>query len=137
MDKALVSLTREWLTKDFHDLQTARIVSTVPDRPLDTAIYHCQQTAEKAMKGWLTATGIAFEKTHDVRRLVRYASGPEPEFDQLSECAEVPTPYASAFRYPGLTADPMPTREELDEALQHAQAIYEFVVSRLPVEAHP
>jgi hypothetical protein len=39
MDKALVNLTHEWLTKAFHDLQTARIVSTVPDGPLDTAIY--------------------------------------------------------------------------------------------------
>jgi HEPN domain-containing protein len=137
MDEALVSLAREWLTKALHDLQNARIVSAVRDGPLDTAIYHCQQTAEKAMKGWLTAKGIAFEKTHDVRRLVRHAAGSEPGFDSLSEGAEILTPYASAFRYPGLTVDSMPSREELDEALQHAQSIYDFVLSKLPTEAHP
>ena len=29
------------------------------------------------------------------------------------------------------------TREEFDEALQHAQAIFDFVVNLLPVEARP
>jgi HEPN domain-containing protein len=49
----LARLTRDWLVKAKHDLQTARIVSATPDGPLDTAIYHCQQAAEKALKGWL------------------------------------------------------------------------------------
>jgi len=30
-----------------------------------------------------------------------------------------------------------PSREEFDEALQHAQAIYDFVLSLLPAEARP
>jgi hypothetical protein len=32
---------------------------------------------------------------------------------------------------------PMPSREEFDEALQHAQAIYDFVLNLLPAEARP
>jgi hypothetical protein len=43
----------------------------------------------------------------------------------------------SAFRYPGLTDDPMPSREEFDAALQHAQTIYDFVLNLLPAEAQP
>ena len=66
MDEVLAQLTREWLTRALHDLQTARIIASA---------------------------------------------------------AEVLTPYVSAFRYPGLTDQPMPFREEFDEALQHAQAI--------------
>jgi len=31
----------------------------------------------------------------------------------------------------------MPTREEFDEALQHAQAIYDFVLNLLPPEVRP
>jgi hypothetical protein len=31
----------------------------------------------------------------------------------------------------------MPTREEFDEALQHAQAIYDLVLNLLPTEARP
>jgi hypothetical protein len=47
------------------------------------------------------------------------------------------TPYVSAFRYPGGSYDPMPSREEFDEALQHAHTILEFVLKRLPPEAQP
>ena len=137
MDEALAKLTREWLTKASHDLQTARIVAGAPEGPLDTAIYHCQQAAEKAVKGWLTTEGVAFERTHDLRRLIRQAAGLSPNFSQFAGPAEMLTPYVSAFRYPGLTDDPMPTREEFDEALQHAQAIFDFVVNLLPVEARP
>ena len=31
----------------------------------------------------------------------------------------------------------MPSREEFDEALQHAQAICDFVLNLLPAEARP
>jgi len=137
MDEALAQLTREWLTKASHDLLTARIVANAPDGPLDTAIYHCHQAAEKSLKGWLTANNIAFEKTHDIRRLIRQAMDVLPEFIRFTGPAEFLTPYVSAFRYPGLTDQLMPTREEFDEALQYAQAIYDFVLNLLPAEGRP
>jgi HEPN domain-containing protein len=133
----LARLTRDWLTKAAHDLQNARIVSTTPDGPLDTAIYHCQQAAEKSLKGWLTWQGITVAKTHDLIRLIADAADDTPDFAQFEEAAEILTPYASAFRYPGLTDDPMPSREEFDAALPHAQTIYDFVLNLLPEEARP
>ena len=39
MADQLARLTCDWLTKAKHDLQNARIVSSDPDGPLDTAIY--------------------------------------------------------------------------------------------------
>ncbi len=137
MDEALVHLTREWLTKALHDLQTARITAAAPDGPLDTAIYHCQQAAEKSLKGWLTAKSNPFEKTHDLRRLVKQAVDGLPEFEHFADAAEVLNPYVSAFRYPGLTNEPVPSRDEFDEALHHAQTIYDFVLKLLPNEARP
>ena len=137
MDEALAKLTREWLTKSLHDLQTARALAGPTSELLDTAIYHCQQSAEKSVKGWLTAKGIAFEKTHDVRRLIKQAAAVLTDFSQLAHAAEILTPYVSAFRYPGLTEEPMPTREEFDAALQHTQTIFDFVVNLLPKEARP
>ena len=133
----LARLTRDWLTKAAHDLQNARIVSATADGPLDTAIYHCQQAAEKSLKGWLTWRGITVARTHDLIRLIADASDNTPDFTQFEEAAEILTPYVSAFRYPGLTDDPMPSREEFDAALQHAQAIYDFVLNLLPEEARP
>ena len=113
MDEALAQLTREWLTKALHDLQTARITAGAAGGPLDTAIYHCQQAAEKTVKGWLTANNVEFEKTHDIRRLIRQAVEVLPEFTRFTGAAEILTPYASVFRYPGLTDDPMPSRVNL------------------------
>ena len=126
MDEALARLTGEWLRKALHDLQTARITAGAVDGPLDTAIYHCQQAAEKTMKGWLTAHNIPFERTHDVRLLIRYAAQTRPDFADLAGAAELLTPYASIFRYPGLTDESVPSREEFDAALRHSESIFDF-----------
>lgn len=137
MDEAVAGLAGAWLTKALHDLQTARIVGNAPEGPLDTAIYHCQQAAEKAMKAWLTANNVAFEKSHDIGRLVRQAIALHPEFRQFTASAQLLTPYVTAFRYP-VVSEPMgPTREEFDEALKAAEAIYEFVLGLLPAEVRP
>lgn len=127
MDEALLSLTQEWLSKAKHDLDNARIVRRDPDGPLDTAIYHCQQAAEKALKGWLTWEAVEFEKTHDLVKLIKQASINAPEFSRFIESAQLLTPYASAFRYPGLADEPVPGREEFDEALRRANELYGFV----------
>src|SRR5216683_2820109 len=40
-------LVRNWLIQALHDLATARKAASEPDPYRDTAIYHCQQAAEK------------------------------------------------------------------------------------------
>lgn len=137
MDEPQLRLTREWLTKAAHDLQNARIVSTVPDGPLDTAIYHCQQAAEKSLKAWLVFRNQPVERTHDLTRLVILAAGGDQRFLDWEEAANVLTPYASAFRYPGLTADPLPSRAEFDEALRLAEGLHVFVSGLLPKDSAP
>jgi HEPN domain-containing protein len=44
----------------------------------DVAVYHCQQSGEKAVKAFLVLRGISFEKTHDVEVLIELARGIEP-----------------------------------------------------------
>ena len=130
-------LTGAWVRKAADAWQGARDLAARKPPLRDLACFHCQQAAEKVMKGWFTASDISFEKTHDIRRLVRQAQGLSPEFARFAGAAEILTPYASAFRYPGLTQDPMPSREEFDAALQHAQAMFDFVLDLLPVQARP
>jgi len=137
MDKVRKELLRSWLTKANHDLQNARIVGAADEGPLDTAIYHCQQTAEKAVKAFLIHLDITPEKTHDIRKLMLEAAVHEPRFDDLLDTAAALTPYAWQTRYPDDLAETYPTREEFDEAMQHAQAIYNFVLSLLPADVRP
>ncbi|MBE7500406.1 MAG: HEPN domain-containing protein [Verrucomicrobiales bacterium] len=136
-EEARLELVRDWLTRARRDLEAARALAALSEPLLDSAIYHCQQAAEKALKGWLQMQDDPFPKTHDIERLVRQAALQEPEFNQHLQAAAVLTPYASAFRYPGGAFEPMPSREEFDEALGHAQVIFDFVVARVPREAKP
>jgi HEPN domain-containing protein len=137
MDESTLELVRGWLTRASHDLRSARALAALSEPLLDTAIYHCQQTAEKSVKAWLQSKDDPFPKTHDLEVLVEQAAGINPDFGRFAKAASVLTPYASAFRYPGGSDEPMPTREEFDEALQHAQVIHDFVLNLLPTEARP
>ena len=137
MDDSHRELLRSWLAKAASDLRTARILGAAEDAPLDTAIYHCQQCAEKAVKAFLVHCGNTPQKTHDIRNLTLQAATYEPTFNQLIDMAAALTPYAWEFRYPDDLVDTYPTREEFDNALQHAQAIYDFVLNLLPKEARP
>jgi len=137
MDEFATELVRDWMTRASHDLRSARLLAAADDPPLDIAIYHCQQAAEKSIKAWLQGQDEPFRKTHDVADLVKQASESNPDFAQLDTAAAVLTPYASAYRYPGGAYEPMPARDEFDEALPHAQAIYDFVLNLLPAKARP
>lgn len=137
MDEATRELVRDWLTRASHDLRSSRALASLEDPLLDTAIYHCQQAAEKSLKAWLQSNDDPFPKTHDIEDLAARASGINPDFREFTKAASVLTPYVSAFRYPGGFDEPMPTREEFDEALRYAQAIYDFVLSLLPATARP
>jgi HEPN domain-containing protein len=137
MDEAKRALVRDWMTRANHDLQAARRLTASDDALLDVAIYHCQQAGEKSVKAWLESRNQTVRKTHHVADLVREAAAIDGSFATLLTAAAVLTPYASAFRYPAGAYEPMPTREEFDEALAHAQTIFDFVCALLPVEARP
>lgn len=108
MDDAKRELVRIWLIKAGHDLDTARQISALPEGHLDTAIYHCQQAAEKAIKGFLAYHDHELERTHDLKRLVTLAAGDAPDFSKWADAAATLTPYATA--YPGESAVTEPSR---------------------------
>ena len=101
------------------------------------AVYHCQQAAEKAVKAFLVHHGRAYEQTHDIEVSVDLAAEINPAFSNLSDAADALTPYATRFRYPNATFAIEPLPSEFDEALQHAQTIYDFVLNLLPAEVRP
>jgi HEPN domain-containing protein len=128
-------IVHDWLTRAQHDLAAARKLSTEPDPYLDAAIYHCQQAAEKAVKGFLTWRAEPLQRTHDVRRLVEVAEAHEPGFSVWRAAAARLNPYATEFRYPGGPLEP--PRPEFDQALVDATAIYEFVLTLVPDDVRP
>ena len=53
MDEGKARTVGHWLRKARHDLRSAHRLYTDAPPLLGTAAYHCQQAAEKALKGWL------------------------------------------------------------------------------------
>lgn len=125
------------MNKAWRDLETARRVATGEPPLLDVAAYHCQQAAEKAVKAFLIHHGKPHERTHDIEVLVDLACEIDSTFRRLADAADVLTPYANRFRYPNATFGAEPQPAEFDEALQHAQTIYDFVVNLLPAAVRP
>ena len=135
MNEEKCAEVRKWLIKSQHDLGSAgRLLEG--DKPyLDTAVYHCQQAAEKALKAFLTYHDIEFEKSHDLTELVTLSMTVEPAFERWREVAEELTPYAVQFRYPADVLEP--ELSEAQGALQRAQAFMDFVWGLLPEEVRP
>jgi HEPN domain-containing protein len=132
MTEPRLLLTQQWLLKAQSDFESARHLASGQTPHLDTAIYHCQQCGEKAIKGFLFYCGHEPEWTHDVARLVEIAATYESALISLIPYGAELAPYATAFRYPSESNNLMPSRDQFDSAIFAAQRIFEFVCGVLP-----
>ena len=130
-------LARAWLLKAYSDWDTARQIGGLTDGHLDAGIYHCQQAAEKALKGFLVLHGKPVDRIHDLGKLLEQVVLVNAAFDQFADAADILTPYSVAYRYPDEQGILEPSREEFDEALDYARGIYDFVLGQFPSAARP
>ncbi len=90
-----------WVLRARNDLKAAEYLLTLADGcPFDAVCFHAQQCAEKYLKALLTSHAVAFERTHNLRRLLDLCAieaGLEGELPDLEELI----PYAVEARYPG------------------------------------
>jgi len=135
MNEAKQELVKNWLIKAKHDLAAARKLSSEPEPNLDTAIYHCQQGGEKAIKGFLVFHDQRFDKTHEIETLILLATKFAPSLKDWLDAGERLTHYATAYRYPGESLEP--SREEFQHALKSSEDFYSFILSLLPSDVHP
>jgi len=134
-DPVLVSNTREWLARAKEDPETAAFTLTAPQPFVRSALFHCEQAVEKAMKAFLTWHDVPFRKTHNLVELgdacATIQAGLTPAVDEVAAL----TKYAIRFRYPGAPYEPLV--EEAREALRIARSFLETVVQDLPAIVVP
>lgn len=124
--------TGSWLNKAHMDLKAAaHELTAVPPFTAD-AVFHAQQAAEKALKGFLAWHDAPFRKTHDLAEVGRQCAGIDPSLESLLMRAAGLTQYAWKFRYPGEPQEP--SLEEAERAIALAREVYEAILSRLPQE---
>jgi HEPN domain-containing protein len=128
---------REWLIKADNDARSAKALATLMPPILDTAGYHCQQAAEKALKGLMLFHHLPLAKTHDLTMLIGNMSVVEPHIMVWLPAAQYLTPFATLFRYPAGSGNNDPTPSEFSQALRAATDIIAFVHSVLPPHIAP
>lgn len=69
---------KAWLQKAANDLRGADVDLAASSPLIEDALFHCQQVAEKALKGFLTAHHRPFRKTHDLDELSRACEELDP-----------------------------------------------------------
>jgi len=102
---------------------------------IEDALFHCQQAAEKSMKGFLTSHDSIFRRTHDLDELARACESIDPSLAEVLGPARDLTVFAWEFRYPGDFAEPQ--QEEAKEYLELAKSVFRLIVDRLPGDVRP
>jgi len=126
---------RSWLKKAAGDLRGADIDLAASPPFIEDMLFHCQQAAEKSMKGFLTAHDRVFRKTHDLDELASACEAVDPSLKEVLYPARDLTVFAWEFRYPGEAEVPSLEEARLFRAV--AGEVYQSILDRLPQEAHP
>lgn len=129
-DPIRVAEVQAWLRKAAEDLRAARVGLAADPPLLEDAVFHCQQAAEKTLKGFLVWHDRPFRKTHNLEELGEECLGIEPSLRSVVDRAVPLTEYAWRFRYPGEPEEL--ASEEAKAALAVAGELYEAVLARLP-----
>lgn len=116
---------RRWFAIASEDLRVARLYMDADPPSRDAAAYHCQQAAEKLIKGLLVGVAAPFRKIHDLDELASQAVGSYPSLAaDLNFCRPL-TRWGTLFRYPAVDdeAELRPSGAEISEAVDRLTSI--------------
>ena len=113
-----------WFAKARQDLKTAKHLRPLEPDFYSGIVFHCQQSSEKAIKGFLTHHNIRVLKTHDMDKLLESLGKVNPALtEKYSELRHF-TKYAVEYRYPDVDLKLKPLTTEIVEAsLKLAEAV--------------
>lgn len=132
LDPIRVEDTRAWLSKAAKDLRSVDHGLTASPPLSEDVLFHCQQSVEKVLKGFLTHHDIPFRKTHSLEEIGEQCLKIDSTLSELVDRTVTLTEYAWKFRYPGGLDEP--TDEEVQQAVRTAHELYDAILARLPAE---
>ncbi len=107
-----------WLRKAETDQRAAEACLNLEPPLHDAAAFHCQQAAEKLLKGFLVRGSTDFAKTHNLKYLGGVVIGLCPSVGPLVTPMANWTHWSVAYRYPDDPGpEPEPSADELRDAL--------------------
>lgn len=121
--------SKEWQRLAEMDLMSAEYLIKMRPVPIEIICYHCQQSAEKYLKGYLVLQGMNPPKVHDLNQLQKLCSNISDSFaDIADQCSDL-TAYGVQPRYP---MQLMLEERDMQEALINAKSIRDFIINTAP-----
>jgi len=123
-----LKLSKEWLIKANNDIKTAEILYKEKG-PTDSLCFHCHQSAEKYLKGFLVFIQKKVPRVHDLVFLLNLCKKIDKDFVRLEEEILALNRYYIESRYPSEVT--VYSRGECKLALKAAQKISQFIVNKI------
>jgi HEPN domain-containing protein len=107
-----------------NDLESAKYLLGLRPYKIEIIAFHCQQSAEKALKALLIMYDIEPPRTHDLRVLLHLCEDIDTNYKEIKDSCERLTIYGTQPRYP---MDIGLNESDMRRALEDADLIMEFV----------
>jgi len=111
----------EWFSYADSDLASAEFLLGLKPKPIKIIYYHCQQSAEKYLKGYLIYKGVSdLPKTHDLVYLCKMCIKYDAIFINIVNACNVLTGYGVQPRYPH---EMEIVENDMEKALEYARQV--------------
>jgi len=123
-------LPKDWYRSGDEDIISAKILlkESGPNRII---CFHCQQAAEKYLKGFLLLYKGEYPKSHDLLEITTLCQEIKPDFASIKELGAILNPYYMESRYFATTSDAY-SKEDSEKAIEKTNSIIKFVKDRSP-----
>lgn len=123
-------LVKEWFFIADKDLESAIFLKNMKPVPLEIICYHCQQCAEKYIKGFLAFKEEKIEKSHNLVLLNKKCREYNIDFKEIEEECLRLTDYGINVRYP-FHIDL--TEFDMKLAIKDASKVKKFVLTKAEI----
>lgn len=124
-----IDIVKQWIEKADHDLGTAQVTFLYLPQYHDTIAFHCQQAAEKYLKGYLIFLDISFKRQHSLNYLLGLLSSKTEISNDLYDYSSELEDFAVEIRYPDTSVEL--SDEDIQKALKIAKLIRDFVLDQM------
>ena len=117
---------KRWIEYANMDLQTAEyLAQKMRPAPYEIICYHCQQSAEKYLKGFLIwRANVTPPYIHDLDELCKLCKEVNPNFSVVADICSELTEYGMQAKYP---IEMCAEKEDAQQALRNAKSLREFM----------
>ena len=120
-------IAKEWFKIAEADLSSAEFLQDMQSTPTEIICYHCQQSAEKYLKEFLSSKGEVIKRTHDLVILNKECRKHDEDFETIEEACLMLTDYGVNIRYPF----PMDINQtDMKIAIKSAHKIKDYILAK-------